>query len=109
MCRSLGLLLMLLATASAVPRAPIPRWQPLQSGVELAIIPTVVQRSEVADVICHEYSSLTCCFAQLGLVIRAAQPRVIGRNNVSAVLTKSPDKSGRLAILVELETETVHA
>jgi hypothetical protein len=39
LARSVVLLLALLATASFVPQAPIVHWQPLQRGVELAIIP----------------------------------------------------------------------
>lgn len=39
MMRSLALLLALLSTASSAPPAPTVQWQPLQKGVELAIIP----------------------------------------------------------------------
>src|ERR1700681_2030849 len=39
LARSLALLLALLATASSVPPASTVQWQPLQKGVELAIIP----------------------------------------------------------------------
>ena len=42
LARSLALLLALLATASSVPPAPVVNWQPLQKGVELAIIPMAV-------------------------------------------------------------------